>query len=135
MRPLFSFDPPPTFDPDDDPAVAEHDRLAEERRAAQERALEALGFGGPVVVAELHATEEHLEALAVLAPSTRSHRPTHLVIDARVHDEHLDALEEAVGGKWNGQTLESPTGRWLAVVVGVDGETTPRAVVIDWSAP
>lgn len=134
MRPLFSFDPPPTFDPADDPAALELERLESERRAEQERALEVLGIGAASVI-ESCPTDAHLDALAVLAPSTRGSRPTHLVIDLRVDDAHLDALQIAVGGKWNGNTLESPAGRWLAVLVGIEGEASPRAVVIDWSAP
>ena len=117
-------------DPDNDPAVSELEHAFGEHLRRQAAALAVLVAAAtePVALVDAPAAEV-LEALATLAPVTRARPPSGFYVVRDPSDGEIDGLAAALATTWNGSTLEGTDGAWLAVLVGVDDDPAPSALV------
>lgn len=122
----FSFDPPPDFEPGDDPAALELEQL-EHAICAERRSDLASVAAVPERDAWFAPPVEALRALSRLSPVLEA---------AAAHGFALlpsgaaDTLEALGGGRWNGNTLEDRDGSIVGVLVGVPDDPAPHAFVL-----
>lgn len=128
---LFSFDPPPDFDEQDDPAVVESERLFQLRVL---RELDAIRFllehSGTVFDRPADVQDQIHDALRTLLGS--AYRRTALVVWTRpITENGADRLAANLGGTWEGPELRGHRcGDLRVLLAGSSVETSPSVSIL-----
>lgn len=109
---MFAFDPPPDFDPADDPAVTAFEEALAERVLAEERAVRVLlerctSPGAMLFTLDPDELREVEDALRLLWPAYEPGSAS-VAWAYPITTLGADRLAERLGGTWDGPVLRSP---------------------------